>query len=997
MTRSSGQIGASTRLDLPLDDLQVERLRSGLRAAFPADVADRIASAAPQAATARRAYRGVIASARRTLLVDALLARVGRGPAPDPDRPFVDARSTPAVPALALLLHLSCDLDGEELADLLGKSLDDLGRDLLVARRVIDPRCPRSCNRFAPAIGRCRDRRLDAEDRLELLGHCSSCDACRRTLEFVRSLDDDLLGELARLQGALRLPIVAKPRRTMPTTALAAVVGVAALVLALFGLAALLNRTTVGDLPPAPISAGHTSSFSGWVLSVGQNGLIEAFNLATGETRELRKEWTAPSSQWGTVALVAPDHRLLAVARVDSSGHPANSRVDFMTLDGEMVAGYELEGERAFQYPVGWLDSDTLLLVSYPLYDEDMEAEYDHLLQTATRLFSIDVVTGARTDLLIGNVGGAVVAPTGDAIAVIGTYDGSVVGQTVTVYAIENGQIGRELVVVESRVRSNPIWASDGSAVVMTVATHEAVEAFRSSSGGPMYQGAPVHLLSVGRQGNQHLLADGAQFLDAYPFAVGPAAETVLLQARSSSYSALDAVWMVGSDGTQSRLFEGSEGLMYNVAIPAPDGSAMLVEMGGVSFITPGGQYGGVSTLTSQSLVIFDAQGRPQRVRTDYTVRGQWAFAWIPEAALASRSGAPSWQEQGAGYGLEPVADFGPEVVLGTTGSMNQRGGYIVVVDNELGVPMIWDLAAGRARRLGGAIEQLRWTGDGNELLGVARADPLREIGSRIGIIGNPATSNGVGMLPPPFLDPALLGAEQVRRYALPLLAPDGNQLAFFVVNPESRIIELWLAGWERPAAPISRFRYAPDAVIDIHVAATWVDSSTIIFAQPAGWADGLPRQIEIMRVNTRDPANPVVDRVTTIPATGADRGVILREFSLSPSGDELAWRIRHYKERAADRGRVDSIEVVAIANANARLEVARANPGDGLSWAPDGQWLAVGLARRIALLSPDGRVFEYLTPKGIDADRPVWVRDDELWFNLAQDGHLRIWRVRIE
>lgn len=373
-------------------------------------------------------------------------------------------------------------------------------------------------------------------------------------------------------------------------------------------------------------------------------------------------------------------------------------------------------------------------------------------------------------------------------------------------------------------------------------------------------------------------------------------------------------------------------------------------------------------------------------------------FAWVPEEAIrgATIAGSAGWI--GRGFDLQPVADLESGDFLISPGTVAINNSHPVLTDGDIGVPLIWDRVNGSARRLASGIEQLRWSGGGRELFGVQRGSPNGRIGSRLVYIPEPMDAHaGSGLPSSVAFDPALIGGDQGRRYARPLLSPDGNHLAFFVLNPESGIGELWLAGWERPAAPLSRWKLAPDSMLDFELAATWVDRNTLVFAQPASWVDGLPRRVEVMRVVVSNPADPLVERVTSIAASGAERGVVMRDIAVSPDGTDVAWRIRHYKELAANRGRVDSIEIASIHDAEARLEIARANPGDGLSWSPDGAWIAAGLDRRVALLSQDGLVFEYLTPDGTATESPIWVDSDAIWFNMDGDGGLRVWRVRIE
>jgi hypothetical protein len=397
-------------------------------------------------------------------------------------------------------------------------------------------------------------------------------------------------------------------------------------------------------------------------------------------------------------------------------------------------------------------------------------------------------------------------------------------------------------------------------------------------------------------------------------------------------------------------------------------------------------------------LIAIEPDGTQRPVATTLTGFSSFAVAWLPESAIRVSTPDVGYALVGERRELEPVDEIEPGIVIESSHAIDQTRSFLALRDSSHDVTTMWELNLGSVRSLRSGIEHVRWSGGGRDLLGVEPPSGNGRIGSRIASVTlSTDMYSSQGQTGTPSLDPAMLGAEQGRRYALPLLSPDGNNLAFFVLNPETKIGELWLASWERPPAPISRWKLASDSMLDLEAVGLWIDRSTFVFAQPATWEDGLPQRAEVLRVDVSDRANPVVERVTSIEAAGNARGISLREMALSPDGTSLAWRLRHFKELATNRGRVDSIEIAGIADANERLEVARANPGVGLSWSPDGRWIAAGLANRIALLSSDGLVLSYVTSDDAYADYPVWIAEDELWFNLVVDDVARVWRARIE
>src|SRR5207237_3396312 len=117
----------------------------------------------------------------------------------------------------------------------------------------------------------------------------------------------------------------------------------------------------------------------------------------------------------------------------------------------------------------------------------------------------------------------------------------------------------------------------------------------------------------------------------------------------------------------------------------------------------------------------------------------------------------------------------------------------------------------------------------------------------------------------------------------------------------------------------------------------------------------------------------------------------------ISPDGMQLAYRLRHYAQPAADHGRTDSLEVAPVTDLARPLELARDDPGDGLNWSPDSRWLAAGLRGHIVLDSSDGRALAGVTPDDLPASYPLWVNSDQLWFAVERGNGPEIWSVPVQ
>jgi hypothetical protein len=188
----------------------------------------------------------------------------------------------------------------------------------------------------------------------------------------------------------------------------------------------------------------------------------------------------------------------------------------------------------------------------------------------------------------------------------------------------------------------------------------------------------------------------------------------------------------------------------------------------------------------------------------------------------------------------------------------------------------------------------------------------------------------------------------------------------------------------------VTEWSLPDNAIPDIPLTATWINESTLIFTEPDHWNNGMPATSSLMRL-TIDGAKTNVKRLTEIDSSGSDRGVAVVDVTLSHDRAQIAYRLRHFTELAADHGRRDTIHVMSVDDVTRSIEVARGTPGDGLSWSPDSQWLVADIGQRVALLSPDGRTLDYLTPDSQRASNPFWVDEHEVWFSVEGGA---IWRV---
>jgi hypothetical protein len=203
------------------------------------------------------------------------------------------------------------------------------------------------------------------------------------------------------------------------------------------------------------------------------------------------------------------------------------------------------------------------------------------------------------------------------------------------------------------------------------------------------------------------------------------------------------------------------------------------------------------------------------------------------------------------------------------------------------------------------------------------------------------------------------------------------------------------LAGMAGEPTRIARWTQPENALIDVPVLATWVANDTLLFTEPVDWSGGLPQTARFVRL-TVGAAN-VVEPLRDIVGRGDDRGIVLEEMVLSPDGQELAYRLRHYSERDADRGRNDTLHVTPTSDISHEVQLERGRVGYGMTWIDDGKWLAAGVRGRIAILSVEGLDVEYVTDESGEARYPIHVGNGEVWFSFDDGSGGRVMRVVVE
>ncbi|HUZ84312.1 MAG TPA: hypothetical protein VMU66_06425, partial [Gaiellales bacterium] len=394
------------------------RLRAALRLCFPAEPADALAAAGPGAdPDPVRRLLPAVRRARLRFTADRWLAALPNGSSkPGPCPPLGPRRDLPALPALALALHLGLDLDSETLAQLFGQSPEQIGAALGRARRAVDPELPASCREFAAAVGRYRDP-LEPLDGLPLLRHLGGCARCRAALEGARTVDDDLLAAIER--AAAGLPDAAERRAPRALWLGPALGGAAVVLLVLVLVVAVLagaHRLLPSHHPVPLVPAGVASNpLSGWLLETGQDGAVEAVDLATGARRVLIPG-QPNNANVNLDVLISPDHRTIAVV---ASGPPVALSLWVYAVDGRLLHSWDPLLANSDSRVAGWLNADELLVTEAPAATSgETQQQYDARMAAGSQLVALEVRTGAQHVLLQGGVTAAFASPDGRSVAI---------------------------------------------------------------------------------------------------------------------------------------------------------------------------------------------------------------------------------------------------------------------------------------------------------------------------------------------------------------------------------------------------------------------------------------------------------------------------------------------------------------------------------------------------------------------------------------------------
>jgi hypothetical protein len=418
----------------------------------------------------------------------------------------------------------------------------------------------------------------------------------------------------------------------------------------------------------------------------------------------------------------------------------------------------------------------------------------------------------------------------------------------------------------------------------------------------------------------------------------------------------------------------------------------MLMTEATRSYLGPplGGFFLDLETVVAWTAV--DAEGERESLRATFGLHPEFVpIAWLPADALPERPPAELLNEVAFGT-PEAVDQVRGHASIGVDSSVSPNGEFVVLEAEDEEALAIWRRDLTRSRRLTRGASEPSWMPDNSGVIGVASRFADEPTASRL-MLFESRLSRQVRTFDYQAFDPAGIGEDRERRYRTPVLSPTGSDVAFVVQDARAGRFDLHLVGIGRDSSVVTTWDVPHDALVDLAPVVTWVDRETLLVSHPVDWEAGLPRGVALVRVIVHD-AGTIVEELGVLRGRGDDRGVALIELALSPDGQEMSYRLRHYRDPSVTRDVTDTIHVAATRDISQETLLARGDAGEGLTWLDDGRWLLGVLDWRLAALSVDTLDVEYLTDREMVAAFPLVVSSAEVWFAGNDGGGERVLRI---
>lgn len=892
------------------------------------------------------------------------------------------ARISDADAVLALALHLGLNLSAAQIGSITRRPQSEVGLDLEAARRAVDPTIPVPCPEFAELIGRYRDPTLPIAERAKLLHHARTCPDCGPALDGAYRVDAKLVQEIDALERDL--PEEQRQKRLLP-----AGIGpmVLLLVTSLILVAALVSGTLIAhrelspSTTPVPLVISRApAALDGWLLFSTQSG-VQGLNIETGESRLLVNE---TGSQLFAL-LPSPDHQKFAIVSPQS---PAFLEVD--DLSYHTLRTWTLGPNDPRMSPVSWLGPDRILAIVMP----------SGTLSTApgaskSSLITLNLSTGAKQTLYTGQIDQAIGSPDGTLVALTLPSSGPSGRDTLQLRPVGPDGLGAPLSSIPQAIDGNPVWAwAANSQALYFAANTPSIGTPAASSSETNHQA----ILRLDRSGNRQIIAALSSGESVNQVDVSPdGGQVAYVLSRGAGENAEQTLWRYDAiRQTSSQILPWSRSVIgHAVWSPGNGSSTMLVYERRLFYLAKDAAGNSQAPLQVPVLVRVAFNGDYQVISNvlggfNSPFSNAGLTAWLPPDAVKSvdepRPSPPPIA--GLPQGSAPVRSIPEGMRLYPSSTLSPDGRFLVMESGGTS-RVVWDTLSSSGRQIPTSFDDPSWLPSGQGILAVDNTPD----GSRLTIVASIRPSDPTSPLSQADgvqFDPAGIANDRSRSYALPLMAPDADQIAFFVRDARNQMMSLWLVGWQTEPHVVMSWPVPNDVIAGDAPVANWIDPSTLVIGKPYGWRNGLPQHVALMRLTLTSDGTATTKpvRLLTANVQGGDHGVALENLVPSPDGHYLAWRLRHFGEIDRTRGAFDSINVAPARDISQRVEVARGSPGDGLSWNADSYWLAAAIQGRVALFSPDGTTVTMLSAAGVEADEPCWITPRQLWYQATtQDG----------
>lgn len=884
----------------------------------------------------------------------------------------------PAIPALALALHLGLDLRIDQLGRLFGHSTDEISLALQQGRRAVDPSHITPCPEFMVSIGRYRDPSQDRSERLNLMKHFQHCERCQLALEQSRQLDDRLIATIKSTQNELTVcDAQPKPSRSiwLAPALFGVLVSLLAIAVVIAGVTASHRLLPTHSTPVPLLAAGrYRPQFTGWLLERSQANGVDAINVATGQQRALIP--SLPAS--GSVVYVSPNDSRLAVGI--SAGPPQKPTLRIYRIDGSLIHQWPLDDSNHSDSPLGWLDPSHFLITQDPHRPAaESPTHFRNRLPSVEQLVSLNVDTGSRQVVLNGQVFDAQLSPDGHYLALdrkAGTGP-----RDLEIRPVSGDKLGSLVARFDGSFLTSTVWTPDSQKIV-----------FFSPTTGSFDVAGSVDTMSVA--GKVTPLRE-LPFADDFPIplvasttmsepvnytvvSVSPDGRRIVFAEGTShigNFPLFYRIMPIGG-GTPRKLAYSSESLSLlpsTQPLWSPNGESLALTVEEPYIMPHPQQSSSLTSINSYVTLAFDARGDSLGALFDQFTDHP-PFAWLPQNALPATEQSQSGSS-GSFHVAGPAQGIGVTPQLTENSRLSPDGIEALIYDRTYRFSLAASANGTQPLAAGPAIDP-SWLPASSGGIGVQQHTRNGRTTSRITIYGQ-GSFNG-GMTPLDF-DPARLGNNITASYREPMLAPNGLHYSFFVVD--GNVVDFWVGGLDQQPMVVSHWTLPPDAKTNPPLIASWVNNDTVVFSEPDEWMDGLPQHVMLKRVTFTNGKAPDITSLTGWHARGSDAGIVLQELRLSPGTSKIAFRLRHYTGINLTKDRFDSLLVAESVDLTQSVELVRGSYGDGMSWSPDGRELVAVIDGGLQVMTSDGSNVQNIDAGKKAVSYPVWVSQNEIWY----------------